>query len=135
MKWRYWVLAGMGIVLCAGVWWLASPDELSGIPAGTEEERMLYLFAQGFKGREQSAQEIIVPDCSDAVFADYAALQTAQGLPLEQCSGKPAVRYVYELEQTNLYAELLVADGMLIGAMCCNPAKHEILAISGKPCS
>jgi hypothetical protein len=135
MKWRYWVFAGMGVALCAGLWWFATPDEPSGIPAGTGEERMLYLFAQGFKGREQSVQEITVPDVSDVVFADYAALQAAQGLPLAEYSGKPAVRYVYTLEQTDFYAELLVADSILIGAMCCNPAKHEMFTISGKPCS
>lgn len=132
MKWRYLVLGGIGIALCAGLFWFGKPAEVSGIPAGTEDERLLYLFSQGFKGRELSAQEIVVPELSDVVFADYAAMQEMQGLPVGAYCGRSAVRYVYELEQTELCAELLVADKVLIGAMCCDPGKHTMLTAAGE---
>lgn len=133
MKMRNAVLILVGAAICAGLALFRLPEQNDGIPAATAEERQIYLFSQGFKGREETAQEITVPDTEDAIFADYAALQEAQGLPLAAYAGQPAVQYVFRLEQSELYAELLVSDGILIGAMCCDPAKHTMLRINGKP--
>ncbi|MCR5717720.1 MAG: DUF4830 domain-containing protein [Oscillospiraceae bacterium] len=126
------VLTAVCLFLCAGVFLLLRREQADGIPAETSEDREIYLFSQGWKGRELTAREITVPDTDDAVFAAYAALQETQGLPLSRYAGKRAVMYVYRLEQSPLYAQLLVADGRLIGAMCTDPAAHDLLGISGK---
>ena len=133
MKLQAVILITTGVVLTAGILLLHLPERETPIPAATETDRQLWLFAQGYKGREISAEEIVVPDPEDPVFADYAAMQAEQGLPLDRYAGQPAVRCIYELEQTPLYAELLVSDGVLIGAMCCDPAEHTMRRISGKP--
>ena len=105
LKLRGWLILLGGTVLCGGVLLLCLSSEPDGIPADSGDERALYLFAQGWKVREEEQQAITVPDCEDAVFAAYAALQTRQGLPLEHYEGKKAVRYLYRLEQSELYAE------------------------------
>ncbi len=120
-------------MICAGLWFLRPGESAETIPAGTDAERLLYLFAQGHKGRETAAQEIVIPDADDPVFADYAAMQAEQGLPVTEYAGQPAVRYVYALEQSELCAELLVSDGVLVGAMCCDPSERTMRRISGKP--
>lgn len=122
-----------GIGLSIGCLLFCLHDRAEPIPAGTETERQLWLFAQGWKGREISMQEITIPDADDPVFAAYAAMQAEQGLPLERYTGQAAQRYVYELEQSPLYAELLTVDGALVGAMCCDPADHTMRRISGRP--
>jgi hypothetical protein len=127
------IILAAGIALSAGVLLYCLPERADPIPAGSETERQLWLFGQGYKGREVSAQEIIVPAPEDPVFSDYAAMQTEQGFAPERYAGHSAVRYVYALEQTDLYAELLVSDGVLIGAMCCDPAEHTMRRMNGKP--
>ena len=133
MKLCGWLLLAGGTLLCGGVLLLCLWSEPDGIPAASGDERTLYLFSQGWKAREETRQEITVPDCEDAVFAAYAALQARQGMPLKHYEGKRAVRYLYRLEQSELYAELMTADGILIGAACLDPGSHTLLDIAGKP--
>ena len=135
MKLQPVIILTTGLALTAVVLLLSLPERQTPIPAATETDRQLWLFGQGYKGREISAEEIVVPDTEDPVFSGYAAMQAEQGLPLERYAGQPAARYVYELEQTPLCAELLVADGQLIGAMCCDPAAHTMLRIYAEPFS
>lgn len=118
------VFLGVGVLLM-------QPGTPEGICAAQETDREIYLFTQGWKGEQIAAQEVIVPDGQDAVFADYAALQTAQGLPLSDYAGHSAVRYTYRLRDAPLYAELLTADGILIGAACYDPETHVLLPIQG----
>ena len=133
LKLRYGILIVSGILLCAGLALFRLPGRAAVIPAATAEERQLYLFSQGHKCREETMQAVIVPDAADAVLSDYVSMQAEQGLPFADYAGQEAERYVCRLEQSELYAELLVCDGILIGAMCCDPAKHTMLRITGRP--
>lgn len=126
------VLLAGAVILC-GVWGFSRHDKPTGIPAATETDREIYLFTQGWKGEpDPDERTVIVPDAADAVFAPYAALQAQQGLPVADFAGKTAQVYTYRLYQSELYAELLCADGELIGAMCYDPAAPEMLSIQGK---
>ena len=121
------VLVGLGALL------FLRDDKPKGIPAASETDREIWLFTQGFKGELTDTQELIVPSPEDAVFAEYAAMQAAQGYPLAQYAGQSACRYTYRLTTGGLYAELLCADGILIGAMCFDPVTHRMYGADGKP--
>lgn len=118
------VLLGTGVLMMRH-----APQE--GIPAAQEDDRRVYLFMQGWKGDEIAVQEVTVPESDDTVFSEYAALQESQGLPLARFRGECAVRYTYQLRDSALYAELLAADGILIGAACYDPETHVWLDIQG----
>lgn len=122
------------IALCAAALILShreQPPQTLTIPAAAEPERIAYLRSQGWEGELLSSQAVIVPQ-EDAVYAEYAGLQRRQQLPLYAYTGKRAVVYTYALENTELYAELLTADGILIGAQCYSPEEHITLDIRGK---
>ena len=103
-----------------------------GIPASTADERLVYLFTQGWKGEEIAAGEVIIPESTGVGYAGFAELQKAQDLPLSRFAGSKAMRYTYRLAQSGLYAELLCADGILIGAMCYDPTAGEMRTIRGE---
>lgn len=132
------IRAALGIsiisALCIAAFaaFLARSHVPSGIPASTPDERMVYLFTQGWKGEEIGSDEVVIPESTDVVYLDFAQLQKAQGLPLARYAGCRAMRYTYRLAQSDLYAELVCADGILVGAMCYDPAAGEMYTIQGK---
>lgn len=122
--------------LCVGAFWVfrEKPPEPVTIPAGTEEERLCFLRSEGWEGTLAVSQGVIVPEES-AFPAAYAGLQQSLGLPLAEFAGKSAVLYTYSLRHTALCAELLTADGVLIGAQCYDPETHCTLDLRGEPFS
>ena len=124
------LVGGLALVLChAGRREAAMPQ----IPCAVEEERLSYLAQKGWHGELLGSRAVIVPDVQDAVFSDYAALQVQQHLPLAGYAGKRAVEYTYRLEEEPLYAQLLCADGILIGAACYTPGEGDLLTIGAVP--
>lgn len=117
-------IAGCFLLLCTK----KPPD---GIPAVTDTDRQIYLFTQGWKAEETCIREVCIPDADDPVFAEYAALQEQQGLPLAAFTGQTATRYTYRLAQSELCAELLCADGIVIGAARFDPATGRLYSIRG----
>lgn len=101
------------------------------VPAATEEERSAFLFAKGWQGEIISSQAVRIPQTMDGTYADYAALQTYQHLPLADYAGERAVLYTYALQDTACRAELLTADGILIGAQCYVPEDGAVLDMQG----
>ena len=104
------------------------PEPLT-IPAATETERTAFLRSCGWDASLFATQTVIVPD-EDAVYTDYAALQRVQNLPLDRFAGKRAVLYTYTLRDSSLCAELLTADGVLIGAQCYLPEQPQPLPVA-----
>ena len=102
------------------------------IRAAAESDRSAWLMLQGWKGELLHSRPVTVPYEITDTFADYAALQTRQRLPLMQYAGKHGVLYTYRPENSDLYAELLTADGMLVGAQCYEPETGRMLNIHGK---
>ena len=119
------------VILCGAAVTLSRKPEHSCIPAGTEEERRAYLYHCGLQGEAAGSCTVMIPQKFTGIYADYAALQQQQGLPLAEYAGETAVVYTYQLEKD--YAEFLVTDGILAGAHRCSPEGAEILSMEGKP--
>lgn len=102
---------------------------LPSVPAATEEQRIAFLRSEGWEAAPIGTQAVTIPQ-PDGIYADYAALQAQQQLPLTEYIGQPAMLYTYALSGTDLVAELLTADGILIGAQCYDPELHCPQAVS-----
>lgn len=132
-KYAKYTLLLMPAVLCASALIFhnrENPVEMRSIPAATEEERLAFLRSEGWEGALVSSQTVTIP-AEDSVFAEYADLQRKNLLPLENYTGTQGILYVYSLRNTELHAELLTADGMLIGAQCYDPELHTTLDMRG----
>ncbi|MDE5767987.1 MAG: DUF4830 domain-containing protein [Oscillospiraceae bacterium] len=126
------------------------------IPAVTEDDRSAWLLSQGWDGTLHSSRPVVIPDISDIPdsgnpgnsdnfnnFNKYIALQEMQNLPFAQYTDAHGIVYIYELNASDydqssenpvLYAELLTADGILVGAQCYHPGQDsETLDMQGKP--
>ena len=93
---------------------------LPSIPAATEDQRIAFLRSEGWEGPPIGTQTITIPQ-PDGIYADYAALQAQQQLPLTEYIGQQEMLYTYALKGTDLIDELLTAEGVLIGAQCYDP--------------
>lgn len=123
------ILLTVPILLCAGLLLFRSKKaEPLTIPAATETERIAFLRSCGWDASLFSSQTVIVPD-EDDTYADYMALQHIQNLPLTRFTGERAVLYTYTLQGSSLCAELLTADGVLIGAQCYLPEQPQPLPV------
>ncbi|MBR3631237.1 MAG: DUF4830 domain-containing protein [Oscillospiraceae bacterium] len=123
-----WGKAGLALLpgaVCLAVWlWLSRPPEPRQIPAATEDERLAFLSSHGLEGTLLSEQHVTVPG-EDAVFADYLALQRLQALPLTAYTGRQGTVYTYSVAGSSFRAELLCAEGMLIGAQLYLPEEAK----------
>lgn len=102
------------------------------IRAVTEADRSAWLMLQGWSGELLDSRPMTVPYEITELYTDYADLQTRLRLPLMQYAGKHGVIYTYQLNDSHLYAELLTADGMLIGAQCYDPTEGRTLDMHGR---
>ena len=80
-----------------------------------------YLTALGWEVDPEplEVREIVIPRQFSGVYADYAALQKRQGLPLEQYCGKDAVRYTFRVRnyptgESDIVADLVVSGQTVI---------------------
>ena len=103
------------------------------IRAVTESDRSAWLMLQGWNGELISFRPVTVPAEVTEPYQIYAGRQERQRLPLMQYAGKHGILYTYQLENSDLYAELLTADGILIGAQCYRPGEGKTLTMHGNP--
>ena len=115
----------------------SSGDAQQEIPAASEEQRAQYLAMQGLHAKVLYAEPVVIPWEFGGCYAEYAALQEFQQLPLAGYAGRSASCITYEVTDSDplLYAELLTADGILIGAQCYHPEDGQVLTIQGEPFS
>ena len=129
---KKWGKAGLAVLpgaLCLVAWlWLSRPPETRQIPAGTEDERLAFLSTCGMEGALLSEQHVTVPG-EDAAFTRYIALQRLQSLPLGAHTGEQGTVYTYSIAGSSLRAELLCADGLLIGAQMYLPEDGSMLPL------
>lgn len=129
---KKWIRVGLIVLpaaLCAVAFAVCSrPPAPREIPAGTETERLAFLASCGMEGELVSTVRITVPQ-ADGIFADYAAMQRIQQLPLTAHIGEPAAVYTYTLHGSSLRAELLCAGDVLIGAQLYLPEEAGIMPI------
>ncbi|MDE6730853.1 MAG: DUF4830 domain-containing protein [Oscillospiraceae bacterium] len=111
----------------------------------TEADRSAWLLSQGWKGELHSSRPVVIPDIADNAeipdseisgnFNYYISLQEQQNLPFREYAGAHGIVYIYELTNSGnpvLYAELLTADGILVGAQCYHPGQDsETLDMQG----
>ena len=81
-----------------------------------------YLEGCGWLVGEEavSQEDIRLPDAFDGAYADYLALQSAQGFDLSQYAGKTVQRYTYAVKnypglQEDIWASLLLYRDQVIG--------------------
>ena len=93
----------------------------------TNEDRVNFLTALGWKVKEQPLEEVAVtiPDEFDAVFLEYNNLQKEVGLDLSRYKRKDVMRYTYQVEnypdyQGVVYANILVYKNKIIGGDICS---------------
>lgn len=123
-------LFGMGFAV-----FLHFRDPVQEIPAATQAQQLEWLAAQGLDAEPAETQEIRIPLDFSGNYADYAALQSQLQLPLRKYAGKSALCATYRIENGTqpMYAELLIADGILIGAQCYTPEGGQTLDLRGEP--
>lgn len=118
------ILGLVGFLLGSGwlCWYLrqepAAPEPLC-ITLPDESAQIEFLAQHGFpESCCASAEAVQLPAAVDAAYADYAALQRAQQLPLEDFLGCAGTRYTYTSEASAHCTELLLdSSGRLLGAM------------------
>lgn len=95
------------------------------ISCATAEERLEYLNSLGWQvEKSEEMKEITIPQKFNAVYNQYNDIQAEQGFDLENYKGKKAVVYTYKVtnyeDNDNVIADLIVCDGILIGADLCD---------------
>ncbi len=103
------------------------------IPAATEDERIRWLASQGLRAELLGSQTVTVPLDFSGSYAGYAALQEHLQLPLAAYAGEAAACITYKItdSEPQMYAELLTANGLLIGAQCYLPEEGVTLDMQG----
>lgn len=85
-------------------------------------ERVEFLNSQGWivKPEPVSKEEATIPSVTDAVYAEYAALQKEQGFDIEKYQGKPVKIIKYQVlnypdHPEGVIASMILCDDRLIG--------------------
>ncbi|MBO4898140.1 MAG: DUF4830 domain-containing protein [Clostridia bacterium] len=94
-----------------------------GVKAETEADRQKLFKRYGWDVSVSpiSVTEVKLPDAPDTVYEQYNKIQKKAGFDLAPYYGKTAVRYTYkvynhkESENTEVYANILVCGGKMIG--------------------
>ena len=102
------------------------------ISCATAEQRHEYLASLGWEFNGESEKEITIPEQFNDVYNNYNSVLKKQGFDLEKYRGKTATLYTYNItnygKAEDIIADLIVCDGVLIGADLCNPsAEHGFL--------
>ncbi len=108
----------------------ATKDNSVNIMAENSAERTAFLSQFGWKISVDPVEvsEVIIPEDFDAGYAEYAAMNKAQGFDLEPYKGVRAKRWTYDvlnypdLENMTgtVQANLLVCEGRVIGGDVCS---------------
>lgn len=117
------LLAAVPLVILAVCWFSHPVPAKADIPAGSEAERLAWLASQGLSCVPVAEAPVTIPADVRSVPADYAALQETLGLPFASHAGEDGMLYTYYTEGSDppFYAELLTADGVLVGAQGYHP--------------
>ena len=99
------------------------------ISCATDEERVNYLTSLGWEFGSLREKVITIPADFNKVYQNYNAIQKKQGFDLEPYKGKTASLYTYNISNykgnDNVIANLIVCDGVLIGADLCDPSAED----------
>lgn len=109
------------------------------IQCATTEQRVKYINSLGYKtDTKEESKEIIIPLRFNQVYNNYNEIQKKQGFDLTSYKGKKAVLYTYNIlnyeDNDNVIANLIVLDGVLIGADLCDTSADDgfLVALNGQ---
>ena len=99
---------------------------------GVTGRHLRFLAECGFTAEGPVTVETLrIPAAFNAVYADYNRLQLAQGFDLRPFAGRTVEKYVYEIEGgaagNGLFANVLEADGRIVGGDVCDPSPNGCL--------
>ncbi len=110
-----------------------------GIRCATTQERVDYINSFDLKtDSKEESKEIIIPEQFNAVYNKYNEIQKQQNFDLTDYKGKTAVMYTYNItnykDNDNVIANLIVYDGILIGADLCDTSADNgfLVALNDK---
>jgi hypothetical protein len=100
------------------------------ISCSTTQERIAYLESLGYETDEnESVKEITIPSEFNDVYTEYNSIQKQQGFDLEKYKGTSVTLYTYNItnykDNENVIADLIVSDGVLIGADLCDTSASD----------
>lgn len=114
------------LLLAAAAVWVISrlfAANSGGIPGETNQQRLDYIKSFGWNTgiTHCDVQEVRIPVNFDEVYEEYNDLQKKQGFDLRSYRAHSVKKYTYEISKSDddplpLYAELLVENGVIIGA-------------------
>lgn len=104
----------------------------------SSEDRVAYLNRLGWQAAEPPVQTeaLMIPETFDESYADYLALQAAQGFDLTKYAGKRIKRYVYDITNypdpgVSMQAALLVFKNKVIGGQLQSADGSLVLPLTG----
>ena len=105
-------------------------DAPAQISCASDEERAAYLTSLGYRFKKDYEQKsVTVPQTFNDVYTEYNDILQQQGFDLEPYKGKQVTVYTYQItnykKNKNVKADLMVADGVLIGADLCDPSAKD----------
>lgn len=105
----------------------------------TYEQRLEYLASLGWEtDGEEGSKEILIPSQFNDVYNKYNEIQKQQSFDLSEYKGTTAVMYTYNItnyeNNENVIANLIVQNGVLIGADLCDTSADSgfLVALNDK---
>ncbi len=123
------IVIGLVLLAAAGAWGifrLSAGDE--GIEGATNAQRIAFINECGWQTdvTHCDVTEVRIPVNFDDVYSDYNDIQLLQGFDLRPYRAHSVKKYTYNISNfrpegssapaADIYANLLVEDGMIIGA-------------------
>ncbi|MGN1340134.1 MAG: DUF4830 domain-containing protein [Oscillospiraceae bacterium] len=118
-------VVGALLLAAAAVWVITRlfAANSGGIPGETNQQRLEYIQSFGWNTgiTHSDVKEVRIPVNFDEVYEEYNDLQKKQGFDLRSYRAHSVKKYTYEISKSDddpvqLYAELLVENGEIIGA-------------------
>lgn len=105
------------------------------VDASTVSRRIDYFASHGWEVEEISGKDITIPADFSRNYAEYAAIQDKQGMPLREYAGRDAKVYTYQVknynpDNTEMLAELLVCDDTAIASMVYSSEGLSIMSVT-----
>lgn len=141
-KSRLPMAVGLILLAAAGIWALTRVfgGGSSGIPGETNQQRIEYIESFGWNTgiTHCDLEEIRIPVNFDEIYEEYNDLQKKQGFDLRSYRAHSVKKYTYEISRSDddplpLYAELLVENGVIIGADITSAEAGGMMTVLAEP--
>lgn len=141
-KSRLPLMAGIIMLIVAAIWALTRifGGGSEGIPGETNQQRIDYIESFGWNTgiTHCELEEVRIPVNFDEVYEEYNDLQRKQGFDLTRYRAHSVKKYTYEISRTDdnplpLYANLLVENGIIIGADITSAEAGGLITVLAEP--